>query len=96
MEFDAVALAQQAVTNQTFLHVIDETLFPDWVVTVAFYKAVHLVEELLVRKGTPNWDGPPSLCRAPCRPMPEWRFCGLERAEPFLDFAVLTDSITWK
>jgi hypothetical protein len=45
------AHAQQANHNQAFLDSIDPAIFPDWVVTAAFYKAVHLVEGLLVRKG---------------------------------------------
>ena len=47
----AAAHTQQATHNQEFLDSVDATRFPDWVVTVAFYKAVHLVEGLLVRKG---------------------------------------------
>jgi hypothetical protein len=47
----ASAHERQATRNQQFLDSIDKTLFPDWVVTVAFYKAVHLAESLLVRKG---------------------------------------------
>jgi hypothetical protein len=47
----AAAHAQQATHNQNFLGTIDPNLFPDWIVTVAFYKAVHVVEGLLVRKG---------------------------------------------
>ena len=43
--------SHQAAHNENFLGSIDPTRFPDWVVTVAFYKAVHLVEGLLVRKG---------------------------------------------
>ncbi len=37
--------------NRVFLATIDSTRFPDWVVTVFFYRAVHLVEVLLVRNG---------------------------------------------
>jgi hypothetical protein len=47
----AAAHAHQANHNQNFLGAIDANVFPDWVVTVAFYKAVHVVEGLLVRKG---------------------------------------------
>jgi hypothetical protein len=47
----AAAHAQQAAHNQNFLGSIDQAQFPDRMVTAAFYKAVHLVEELLVRKG---------------------------------------------
>jgi hypothetical protein len=43
--------ARQATHNQAFLDSIDRSLFPDWVITAAFYKAVHLAEGLLVRKG---------------------------------------------
>ena len=39
----------QAGRNQVFLDGIDPDEYPDWCVTVAFYKAVHLVEALLVR-----------------------------------------------
>jgi hypothetical protein len=42
--------AQQAAHNENFLNSIDRAAFPDWVVTAAFYKAVHLAEGLLVRK----------------------------------------------
>ena len=37
---------QQAQHNAEFLRAIDGNQFPDWVVTVAFYRAVHLVEML--------------------------------------------------
>jgi hypothetical protein len=43
---------RQANHNQDFLNSIDAARFPDWVVTAAFYKAVHVVEGLLVRKGS--------------------------------------------
>jgi hypothetical protein len=49
-----VAHAQQASHNQLFLDSIDPAKFPDWIVTAAFYKAVHLAEGLLVRKGCPT------------------------------------------
>jgi hypothetical protein len=48
------AHTSQASHNQAFLDTIDRNLFPDWVITAAFYKAVHIVEALLVRKGTPS------------------------------------------
>jgi hypothetical protein len=35
---------QQAEQNGAFLATIDQERFPEWVVTVAFYKAVHLIE----------------------------------------------------
>jgi hypothetical protein len=41
----------KAASNQAFLDGIDPAAYPDWAVTVAFYKAVHVVEGLLVRKG---------------------------------------------
>lgn len=47
----AAAHAQQANHNQQFLGTIDSSIYPDWVVTAAFYKAVHVAEGLLVRKG---------------------------------------------
>ncbi len=50
----AATHSQQAIHNQRFLNSIDRLAFPDWYVTVAFYKAVHLVEGLLVRKGHPT------------------------------------------
>jgi hypothetical protein len=37
---------RQAEHNQRFLDSIDGTQFPDWTATVAFYKAVHLVQAL--------------------------------------------------
>ena len=40
---------RQAERNQQFLDGLDSAEYPDWFVTVAFYKAVHLVEALLVR-----------------------------------------------
>ena len=45
------AHAHQVNHNETFRNTIDPALFPDWVVTAAFYQAVHLAEGLLVRKG---------------------------------------------
>jgi hypothetical protein len=47
----ASAHQQQAIRNQQFLDSINKAVFPDWAVTAAFYKAVHLAEGLLVRKG---------------------------------------------
>jgi hypothetical protein len=41
----------QADHNQAFYETIDSTLFPDWAATVAFYKAVHLVEKLFRQRG---------------------------------------------
>lgn len=41
---------RQAEHNQRCLHSIDTLQFPDWAATVAFYKAVHLVEVLMARK----------------------------------------------
>lgn len=37
---------EKADHNQKFLGTIDPKDYPDWVVTVCFYKAVHLVEML--------------------------------------------------
>jgi hypothetical protein len=42
---------EKADQNQAFLNGIDQDLFPDWVVTVAFYKALHLVEMLFAVHG---------------------------------------------
>lgn len=39
----------KAAHNQAFLDAIDHARFPDWAVTAAFYKAVHLVEALFAR-----------------------------------------------
>ena len=44
---------QQAQHNADFLRAIDGTLFPDWVATVAFYRAVHLVEMLFAHDKRP-------------------------------------------
>jgi hypothetical protein len=41
----------KAKQNQDFLSTIDPVRFPDWVVTVAFYKALHLVEMVFACKG---------------------------------------------
>ena len=41
---------QQARHNQTFLGTIDANHFPDWVATVAFYEAVHLIEMFFAHK----------------------------------------------
>jgi hypothetical protein len=37
---------RQAQHNQELLDTIDRERFPDWAATVAFYKAVHLVQAL--------------------------------------------------
>jgi hypothetical protein len=42
---------KQADHNQRFLESIDTGTFPDWVATVAFYKAVHLVEKMFRARG---------------------------------------------
>ena len=49
---------QQAESNLRFLDHVDEAHFPDWAVTVRFYSAVHLVNQVLVRNGfsTDNHD----------------------------------------
>src|SRR4051812_16572729 len=44
---------RQAERNEEFLSGIDQNRFPDWKATVAFYKAVHLVEMLLAHLGRP-------------------------------------------
>lgn len=41
---------RHAQHNQAFLDVIDKNAFPDWAITVSFYKAVHLVEALFTNK----------------------------------------------
>lgn len=41
----------QADHNQSFFETIDTSTFPDWAATVAFYKAVHLVEKLFRQRG---------------------------------------------
>ena len=41
----------KAEHNQDFLQTIDKKKYPDWVVTVAFYKAVHCVERLFAATG---------------------------------------------
>jgi len=41
---------QKADSNQAFLDTITDE-FPDWIATVGFYKAVHLVEALFARRG---------------------------------------------
>jgi hypothetical protein len=35
---------RQAAHNQELLDVLDRQRFPDWATTIAFYKAVHLVQ----------------------------------------------------
>src|SRR5262245_40016118 len=42
---------QQAEHNQRFLDAIDRDQYPDWIATVAFYKALHLVQMLFIKKG---------------------------------------------
>jgi len=44
---------EKAASNQRFLDSISDE-FPDWLAVVAFYKAVHLVEALFARKGSPS------------------------------------------
>jgi hypothetical protein len=41
----------QADHNLEFFHTIDSSSYPDWATTVAFYRAVHLVEKLLRTRG---------------------------------------------
>src|SRR5579859_3330506 len=48
---------QQAEHNQRFLDSFDHARFPDWCVTVAFYKAVHLVEMLFANKNRSAGSG---------------------------------------
>lgn len=48
---------QQAQHNQDCLNSIDVNKFPDWAVTVAFYKAVHLVEMLFAKKSIGHLSG---------------------------------------
>ncbi len=40
---------EKASHNQKFLETIDPKEFSDWVVTVAFYKALHLVEMIFAK-----------------------------------------------
>jgi len=42
---------QKAEHNQRFLATIDAKEFPDWKVTVSFYRAIHLVEMVFARNG---------------------------------------------
>jgi hypothetical protein len=42
---------EKADHNQKFLDSIDEAAYPDWTVTVCFYKALHLVEMLFAKDG---------------------------------------------
>ncbi len=42
---------EKAGHNGKFLATIDESAYPDWKVTVCFYKALHLVEMLLASSG---------------------------------------------
>ncbi len=41
----------KAEHNQKFLGSIDRKVFPDWFVTVCFYKALHLVEMVFAKDG---------------------------------------------
>jgi len=41
----------KAKHNQEFLDTIDRAAYPDWFVTVCFYKALHVVESLFAQKG---------------------------------------------
>lgn len=43
--------AEKAEHNQRFLESIDSQEYPDWAVTVAFYRALHLVEMLFAASG---------------------------------------------
>lgn len=43
--------SEKADHNQKFLSSIDQKEFPDWFVTVAFYKALHLIEKLFAAHG---------------------------------------------
>jgi len=40
-----------AKRNETFLQSINSSTFPDWVVTVAFYAALHYIDAFLARRG---------------------------------------------
>jgi hypothetical protein len=42
--------SEKANHNQRFLDSIDPREFPDWVTTVCFYKALHLVEMLFAQE----------------------------------------------
>ncbi len=42
---------EKAEHNQKFLDCIDPIKYADWVVTVGFYKALHLVEMIFAQKG---------------------------------------------
>jgi len=44
----------QAEHNQAFMDSLDRKRFPDWLATAAFYKGVHLVQILFVKKGHPT------------------------------------------
>jgi inorganic triphosphatase YgiF len=46
---------RKAEKNQAFLDTISDE-FPDWLAIVAFYKAVHLVEAIFARRGSPSHD----------------------------------------
>ncbi len=47
------AYLDKAKSNQRFLDTISDE-FPDWLATVAFYKAVHLVEAVFARAERPS------------------------------------------
>ncbi len=42
---------EKADHNQEFINSIDREKYPDWVVTVGFYKGLHLVEMLFAKNG---------------------------------------------
>ena len=42
---------RKSVHNDDFLKTIDSKKYPDWAVTVCFYKALHLVEMLFANGG---------------------------------------------
>ena len=42
---------KKAEHNRSFLESIDSKRYPDWVVTVGFYKALHVVEALFATTG---------------------------------------------
>lgn len=44
---------KKAASNHAFLESLGDD-YPDWLATVAFYTAVHLVEALFARKHTPS------------------------------------------
>ncbi len=44
---------EKAAANHAFLGTVGDE-YPDWLAVVAFYEAVHLVEALFARRGTPS------------------------------------------